>query len=422
MRRLALVAICSAEPASALVSWTARETGSYSASSQHELQPELHLGFQPDMQRAAATAEHSLFYDYHEDGGLDLAVDDESMDDGTSRVVSTRDLSQLLQDSSDDSAPSAACLEACESVKSQCKEKACAGLEGDGQFRSCAPASAGKPRMLYAEGCSGSTWVQKMARELLSLHGFCVSPGAYEPLNPSSDVKRLFPNSTMGDAMARANDYWGEEGVTTVYKGTGALDSDYVRKKMHRHGTYAAVVWRRNALDHAVCMVRDCFSDKLGFAVDADSGNATQICFQRRKAPGADNRSFKVNLNMTNLLRRLAYMSNQGQRLGSILKASDFAGFEIITYEDLSDYQRKASGRTNATEALDRALDSWSTLLRSWGVTPNYRLIAEYLRAGRDTRDPPKPHSEMIYNYQEVRRLIEGELGNWPEFEGLLRL
>lgn len=277
--------------------------------------------------------------------------------------------------------------------------------------------------MLYAKGCSGSTWVQKVGRELLRLHGYCVSPVAYEPLNPTSDVKRLFSqgNGTIGDSMERANEYWGKQGATFVYKGTGALDSTFVRKRMHKIGAYAAVVWRSNALDHAVCMVRDCFSDKLGYAVD-ENGKETQICFQRRKAPSAEGRSFKVKLNMTHLLRQIAYMSAQGQRLGEDLKVSDFKDFNILTYEDLADYQRRDSQWTNSTEAFDRAVEAWGSFMRSWGVTPSYKTIADYLTAGMHSRDPPRLHSDMIYNYNEVKELIDRELHNWPEFQGLLRL
>jgi len=359
-------------------------------------------------------------------GGPDVTAEDES--DVDSSLSQTHEYSQLISQWSDDnrSLVKPGCLEACEAAKAQCKEKACDGVElQEPPFKQCSPPGAERPRMLYAKGCSGSTWVQKVARELMKLHGFCVSPVAYEPLNPTSDVKRLFSydNATIGDSMQRATEYWGKQGATLVYKGVGGLDSVFVRKKMKKLGTYAAVVWRSNALDHAVCMVRDCFSDKLGYAVD-ESGNETQICFQRRKAPEAETKSYKVKLNMTNLLRQLAYMTAQGQRLADDLKASDYQGqeFSMVTYEDLADYQRQDSQWTNSTEAFDRSVEAWGSLLRSWGVTPVYKTIMDYLQSGKGTRSPPRSHSDMIYNYGEVRDMIQRELGNWPEFEGLLRL
>lgn len=358
----------------------------------HVLRPAWESDLSPFGHDGAASiqeAEMGLFYGR---GGPDATAEDES--DVDSSLSQTREYSQLLAQWSDDnrSLVKPGCLEACEASKAQCKEKACDGVE-------------------------------KVARELMKLHGFCVSPVAYEPLNPTSDVKRLFSydGGTIGDSMQRATEYWGKQGATLVYKGVGGLDSVFVRKKMKKLGTYAAVVWRSNALDHAVCMVRDCFSDKLGYAVD-EQGNETQICFQRRKAPDADSRSYKVKLNMTNLLRQLAYMTAQGQRLGDDLKASDYTDFSMVTYEDLADYQRRDSQWTNSTEAFDRAVEAWGSLLRSWGVTPVYNTIMDYLLSGKGTRDPPRSHSDMIYNYGEVRDMIQRELGNWPEFEGLLRL
>jgi len=390
----------------------------------HVLQPAWESDLSPFGHDGAANiqeAEMGLFYGR---GGPDDTAEDES--DVDSSLSQTREYSQLIRQWSDDnrSLVKPGCLEACEASKAQCKEKACDGVElQEPPFKHCAPPDAERPRMLYAKGCSGSTWVQKVARELMRLHGFCVSPVAYEPLNPTSDVKRLFSydNATIGDSMQRATEYWGKQGATLVYKGVGGLDSVFVRKKMKRLGTYAAVVWRSNALDHAVCMVRDCFSDKLGYAVD-EHGSETQICFQRRKAPDADTRSYKVKLNMTNLLRQLAYMTAQGQRLEDDLKASDYRDVSMITYEDLADYQRRDSQWANSTEAFDRAVEAWGSLLRSWGVTPVYKTIMDYLLSGKGTRDPPRSHSDMIYNYEEVRDMIQRELRNWPEFEGLLRL
>lgn len=414
--------------ASGLLSRSAEGGSWLDSSARQAAQPELQPAWESDLSPfghdAAASiqeAEMGLFYGR---GGPDATAEDES--DVDSSLSETRAYSQLINQWSDNnrSLVKPGCLEACEASKAQCKEKACDGVElQEPPFKHCAPPEAERPRMLYAKGCTGSTWVQKVARELMRLHGFCVSPVAYEPLNPTSDVKRLFSydNGTIGDSMQRATEYWGKQGATLVYKGVGGLDSVFVRKKMKKLGTYAAVVWRSNALDHAVCMVRDCFSDKLGYAVD-EHGNETQICFQRRKTPDADSRSYKVKLNMTNVLRQLAYMTAQGQRLADDLKASDYRDFSMVTYEDLADYQRRDSQWTNSTEAYDRAVEAWGSLLRSWGVTPVYKTIMGYLLSGAATRDPPRSHSDMIYNYEEVRDMIQRELRNWPEFEGLLRL
>ncbi|CAK0901749.1 unnamed protein product [Prorocentrum cordatum] len=141
--------------------------------------------------------------------GPSAAADESDVDSSLSQ---THEYSQLISQWSDDnrSLVKPGCLEACEAAKAQCKEKACDGVElQEPPFKQCSPPGAERPRMLYAKGCSGSTWVQKVARELMKLHGFCVSPVAYEPLNPTSDVKRLFSydNATIGD-RARDADAW----------------------------------------------------------------------------------------------------------------------------------------------------------------------------------------------------------------------
>merc|ERR1719473_1992728 len=75
-----------------------------------------------------------------------------------------------------------------------------------------------------------------------------------------------------------------------------------VAPSLRKMQTYVAYAWRSNVLDHAVCMVKDCFSlaygvrnfskEDLGHPVSAN-GTRRHECFQRRKGNISD-KDYKV--------------------------------------------------------------------------------------------------------------------------------
>merc|ERR1740121_1245861 len=107
----------------------------------------------------------------------------------------------------------------------------------------------------------------------------------FEPLQ-RGEVKNHYDGASIEDSMASAAHYWGQKGVTFVYKGTGFEDTPNVRQVMHEIGTYPVVVWRGNSIDKVVCMVRDCFSKNMGYPVNS-AGQESKLCFNRRTKAGS---------------------------------------------------------------------------------------------------------------------------------------
>jgi len=86
-------------------------------------------------------------------------------------------------------------------------------------------------------------------------------------------------------------------------------------------------------------------------------------------------------------------------------------GKVVQSIEDLAAYQY------NQSDGLSRSINSWATLLRGWLVKPNRTTIKAFLLQSANSRPPPGPHSDTIFNFAQVREYLSG----YPELKGLLR-
>jgi len=59
-------------------------------------------------------------------------------------------------------------------------------------------------------------------------------------------------------------------------------------------------------------------------------------------------------------------------------------------------------------EALDRAVNAYVDLLDSFGVEPDEAVVRRYLQQFVETYPKADKHSDLIYNFDEVKDLLRG--------------
>merc|ERR1719291_70107 len=79
-----------------------------------------------------------------------------------------------------------------------------------------------------------------------------------------------------------------------------------------------------------------------------------------------------------------------------------FKRFQVVVMEDLLAYQY---GKAN----LHRSAEAWHNFMKSWGVTPDPVIIKNFLRQDMGSRTAPGPHSDTIYNIDEVEDALREE-------------
>ena len=116
------------------------------------------------------------------------------------------------------------------------------------------------------DGCSGSTFFNFMAHLMLESHGARVCStldGAY--LDPELLIPHKNPffasQSSWAPALRQMHDVAKSNGASILINGdTDHLRQPQVASTLLYFGTPMVSGWRENALDRAVCLVRDCFA------------------------------------------------------------------------------------------------------------------------------------------------------------------
>jgi len=279
----------------------------------------------------------------------------------------------------------------------------------------------------------------------------------------------------IGKAMVKVDDMIRARNQTLFFKGMiqhlqgdqaaeglrGDDEVDELKDEFKQLNMYTLLGSRTNMLDQVICQVKDCFQDTYGAPVDAKSGKESDLCFARRgdvsqptaavgkhslvnkhphpsekhngKSPilrhsvGSDARSevevalnssawfwaggddYKAELNISNLMTSIdteyEYVENARKSLVSLGYK-----FETVNEEDLLEFQTPMKG------AFKRAVTAWTTLLKSFGVTPSKYLVTQFLSKYAKTYHNPPGHKDVIYNFDEVQKALKGS-----KYERLLR-
>ena len=294
------------------------------------------------------------------------------------------------------------------------------------------------PRILLMAGCSGSTFVQRTARHILSAHGV-MTGGSFEifdacihwPGNgsPACENQHNFWLETTGQTLVQAHANFAgslEKAVerlrssNTVFMSKADMSviasDNPTRQSLVRLNAKVAAVLRDNALDRAVCMVRDCFQTEekaCGISVD-ETGEKSDLCFDRRKSP---NHHIKAKFDPVCLKAKLEGDGVPGvgfdRHLEAIMEVAPTNFCKPIRYEDLAEFQATHSEEQygNVSETLnnrgmERSMLAWSNLLLCWGYTPIASRISEVLQRSALSRSPESPHGTTIFNIDEVAQVL----------------
>jgi len=282
--------------------------------------------------------------------------------------------------------------------------------------------------MVVMDGCSGSSYIVTQVKYLFNLHGH---PTSFNH-EPELFVPRQNPffhgNRSLGEAVEMVNKDEVSRNKTLVFKGSsenlhiedGRMAwSTQVAPSLRKMQTYAVYAWRSNVLDHAVCMVKDCFSlaygtknfskEALGHPVAAN-GTRRQECFQRRKA-NVSSKDYKVTFHPEVLTEYLR--TSYDNVLAEREKLTRTVGpFGVVTAEELTAFEHDRS-------QFDRSCRAWHSLLRSLGIRPDKAIIRSYLAKTAGSRPAPALHSETIFNFEEVKAALV-KAGN--DIAGLMRM
>ena len=192
------------------------------------------------------------------------------------------------------------------------------------------------------------------------------------------------------------------------------------------------VTYRRNVLDLATCFVRDWIgcpqpryhgdkderrtaqrSHTLGhLSVNASTGEQSNLCFQRRHFPDG---AIMAKYNISTLTRYILQFMNRQYKYDKAALEVGTSGrvssLLAVAAEDLSAYEFQPINVTSLSPSdrmqdslarMNLSIHSWKTLLDQFGVQSDNNIIREVLEShGKDSRTL-KPHSNSIYNADEV--------------------
>lgn len=285
-----------------------------------------------------------------------------------------------------------------------------------------------RPRVLIMDCCSASTYIQVLALKMLTVHGITPKDGGeggnhvdrllkhvrYD-LTPAELQQLTSPSVTNAQAIATAAKATGRQGMSLTFKIPTTYDNwdpsfETMSNTLHDAKALGALVWRSNILDWTVCHVRDCFGAKnlrTGYPVTPD-GQEDTSCFKGRKKEQGDTwRSSVTKAKLdTNMLVEFLHKEGIEHRedvLAKLQKAGTLHEDSFpITGEKLLDFEYKDGD-------IGESVRAWKNLLWHWDVHADPVKIRQVLKAepAAGTLARPGSHRESIYNFEEVKELLE---------------
>jgi hypothetical protein len=278
------------------------------------------------------------------------------------------------------------------------------------------------PRIVLTDGCSGSSFLLKLAGELLLKHDV--------PLyNPDAQAKPVFAEQHSYVPFLKTIDS-SFDGFSEVGEGSliqqeklFATNSALAKKRHQAYvvkllpgfgatrydqivadtGALFVQVWRDNTLDMTICEIRDGIHDDwgglfryVGTQVDS-SGTQTcdpgargeQSCFHKhRHAP--EGQAVLAKVNMSNLQGSFQKKEERRVRLQVVSDDATFSTEELYQFE------------WNGEAGLETSVPAWGKFLKAWGVSPDMQTIRDHLASQKPY--PRSPQSDTVWNILDVRK------------------
>lgn len=152
---------------------------------------------------------------------------------------------------------------------------------------------------------------------------------------------------------------------------------------------------RNNSIDKSICEVRDCFQvtqQSQSYPVFSHNGSRTDLCFERRKS----HMSIMAHMDTHTWPKHVQELQHQTQQSTRNFEL-EHPPFQAQIYEDLFAFTHSAE-----ETVLERSVTAWTQLVDPLIEGAVDRTIIEgILRPQQNTRSPPPPHRDLIYNYNE---------------------
>jgi putative lipase involved disintegration of autophagic bodies len=179
-------------------------------------------------------------------------------------------------------------------------------------------------------------------------------------------------------------------------------------KTLEEMGAKYAFTYRDNVFDRAICVTRDCFQKtSLGYQVFSN-GTEADLCFQRRQF---SQEKILAYINNTDVLIDFMKRMKQQNEERMVFYKPFVSPAEMWSYEDLFLFEY-----TDSQAIYDQSVKAWSSFLRNFADIQETK-VEKALRLYRNSRPPPSPHSDVVYNIESVTK----ELSKDPMLKGYVR-
>ena len=263
--------------------------------------------------------------------------------------------------------------------------------------------------LVFEGGCSASTAVGRFIEKIIIAHnlqrydrvGFefmdirgkkarYKNPVYYELVNKTEYVNST-ADEILLDSVEIAKKEAEELGQLFYFKAHNPKVKRENRKRMDEIGVVYAGVYRHNVLDRCICTTKDCFATAAGYPVYQHNGTKASACFDRRKE------DLPVLTHFVDPTSCLEHSFKQQKRI----KKEDFPS---VSQESLFEFEY-----TDSDEAFNRSKDAWMKLLGAFLSTAlDERNVIKVLKEYRGSRSLPKPHKELVSNYDDFMTEIKG--------------
>ena len=288
------------------------------------------------------------------------------------------------------------------------------------------------PRIIISHACSGSSAIIKFAEKIINAHGYDVLHGGqpflykkvtknlqnishyrYDEIiearrdliktgiyndNNEPPVGKVVNQLVLNDSKKAQL-----EGKILLYKGNSIKRE--IKETLKVLNATMTLTYRKNSLDKAICVIRDCFQSDpgktFGYQVYSN-GTKADLCFNRR------NSSEPIMAKITNKSRLVKYIAQQDGKEEKMI-AKKYSYFIKDIEDAISDADLFAFQYTESQDTFDRSIDSWMDFLKPFRLNLNRDIVKNTLRPYKNTRNEPL-HSKVVYNMETLRSALNGTL------------
>lgn len=295
--------------------------------------------------------------------------------------------------------------------------------------------------MLLSKGCSGSSFIWEVLKDLINMHGVHVwAPGKqmFHPDKEYFEAHRL----VCTEKKTGIQHFWPRgDPLKTIEKAQMVLDGrikcqekilkgptvffmvgtpmapdvyEGVLDFMWKQNASIAGMHRANLLDSHVCYSKDCFGPYGNHDYPVLFGKKSDLCFQRRKLNKSDAEGYKVNLDPNTLWNALDYAEifyrRRGWKWMPLRKKYGLDLMKTSTFESLMAFEY-----TPGPKSASKSTAGFVTLLEGLGVPVDWNIVEQHvLKLQADIGlKKKKHHHEEIYNAKEVQRALKGTEFEW---------